>query len=77
MIWPVVAEKQSMSMGAGGWFVKSDLTSPIGPSSRMTFSSKMIFSSRNWGLLRISMEFLRENETTWQTRRIEEVDRIK
>ena len=28
------------------WFVKSDFTSPLGPSSRMTFSSKMSSSSR-------------------------------
>ena len=28
------------------WFVKSDFTSPLRPSSRMTFSSKMSFSSR-------------------------------
>ena len=32
---------------------------------------------RNWDLLRVSMEFLRENDAQWQTRRIEEVDRIK
>ena len=35
-----------MSTGVGGWFVKSDFTSPLGPSSKSDFSSKMSLSSR-------------------------------
>ena len=31
----------------------------------------------SWDMLRVSMEFLRKNDTKWQTRKIEEVDRIK
>ena len=32
---------------------------------------------RNWDMLKVSMEFLRENGAKWQTRKIEEVARIK